>query len=134
MNRLLPTILGMSLAFWGCRGPDGDLPPAYRDVPVTRSRLESPVAQERGRWLFLAHCALCHGEGADGRGARREGLGTSPRDFTDPSWRRQTSPRRVYFAIREGVPGTAMPSWKALEEEESWDLVSYLLSVADSHR
>jgi mono/diheme cytochrome c family protein len=134
MNRLLPTILGMSLAFWGCSGPDGDLPRRYREVEVPVARLESAAAQERGRRRFLVHCALCHGERADGRGVRREGLSTSPRDFTDPSWRRQTSPRRVYFAIREGVPGTAMPSWKALEEEESWDLVSYLLSVADSHR
>jgi mono/diheme cytochrome c family protein len=124
----------MSLAFWGCRGPDGDLPRHYREVEVPVARLRSAAAQERGRRLFLVHCALCHGERADGRGVRREGLGTSPRDFTDPSWRRRRSPRRVYFAIREGVPGTAMPSWMALEEEESWDLVSYLLSVADSHR
>jgi len=134
MNRLLPTVLGTSLAFWGCRAPDGDLPRPYREVEVPVARLNSPAARERGRRLFLARCALCHGERADGRGVRREGLGTSPRDFTDPSWRRRTSPRRVYFVVREGVLGTAMPSWKALDVQECWDLVSYLLSVRDKPR
>jgi hypothetical protein len=41
------------------------------------------------------------------------------------------SPRRVYFAIREGVRGTAMPSWKSLEEGEIWDLVALLLGVGE---
>jgi mono/diheme cytochrome c family protein len=68
---------------------------------------------------------------ADGRGARREGLSTSPRDFTDPAWASRTSPRSVYFKIREGVRGTAMPGWKSLEAEEAWDLVAFLLSVSD---
>jgi mono/diheme cytochrome c family protein len=36
----------------------------------------------------------------------------------------------VYFAIREGVQGTPMPAWKALDENSTWDLVGYILSVA----
>jgi high-affinity iron transporter len=79
--------------------------------------------------LFLAHCALCHGEKADGRGLRREGLAKLPRDFTDAAWRRQISPRRVYFVIREGVRGTPMPASTTLDEEASWDVVAYVLSV-----
>jgi mono/diheme cytochrome c family protein len=46
-------------------------------------------------------------------------------------WRDHTSPRRVYHAIREGVPGTAMASWKVLNQDETWDLVAYLLTVAE---
>jgi high-affinity iron transporter len=98
-----------------------------RDLDVPRERLASAEARERGRALFAEHCALCHGERADGRGARREGLSTRPRDFTDPVWRRQTPPRAVFAAIREGVPGTAMPSWKALDPDQTWDLVAFLL-------
>ena len=88
------------------------------------------MARVNGRSLFLTHCALCHGERADGRGTRREGFAQPPRDFTDDMWRRGTSARRVYFAIREGVHGTPMPSWKVLPEEAVWDLVAYVLSVA----
>jgi len=73
---------------------------------------------------------LCHGVNADGRGDRHEGLWPLPRDFTDAAWRRSTSPRRLYFAIREGVYGTPMPAWKALDEDATWDLVAYVLSVS----
>ena len=39
----------------------------------------------------------------DGHGERTEGLSRAPRDFTNAEWRRSTSPRRVFFAIREGL-------------------------------
>jgi high-affinity iron transporter len=113
----------------GCGGADADLPAAYRRLSVPEERLASEAARERGRQLFLEHCALCHGVRADGKGVRRQGFSTPPADFTDPRWRGRVSPRRVYHAVREGVQGTAMPSWKALSDDEIWDLVAYVLSV-----
>lgn len=98
---------------------------------MPESRLRSPAARERGRRLYLEHCALCHGERADGRGVRREGLSSPPRDFTDPAWRQRTSPRRVFYTIREGSAGTAMAAWKSLDEGETWDLAAYLLAVSE---
>jgi high-affinity iron transporter len=112
------------------RSRDGDLPPSYRSLRVPEESLASTSARERGRRLFLANCALCHGVRADGRGERREGLSSSPRDFTDPTVRERISPRRMFFAIREGLRGTSMPSWKGFGERETWDLVAYLRSVA----
>ncbi len=119
----------MALGLSGCRG-EGDLPPPYRSLRVPVERLASASARERGHRLFLEHCALCHGVRADGRGVRREGLSTPPRDFTDPTAREKSSPQRMFFVIREGLSGTSMASWKALDEEQSWDLVAYLRSVA----
>ena len=51
----------------------------------------------------------------DGRGTRQTGFTQPPRNFTDEAWRRSTSPRRVFFAIREGIPGTAMAAWRAFD-------------------
>ena len=119
----------MAPALWGCSG-EGDLPPSYASLPVPVDELASATARERGRRLFLENCALCHGERADGRGVRREGLSTPPRDFTDPSAREKSSPRRMFFAIREGLHGTSMPAWKTLSDTQTWDLVAYLRSVA----
>ena len=51
--------------------------------------------------------------------------------FSDPAWRHRSSPTRVFFVIREGVQGTAMPAWKNLDTEQTWDLVAYLLSIAE---
>lgn len=127
-------VLFFSLALVGCSGEDAGLPPSYRRIDVPADRLRSADARARGRALFLQHCALCHGERADGHGARREAFNRPPADFTDAGWQRRTSDRRAYFAIREGVTGTAMPSWRSLDEGEAWDLVAYLRSVAEPPR
>jgi high-affinity iron transporter len=99
-------------------------------VTVPAARLESIEAKRHGEELFVEHCALCHGERGDGRGVRREGLTSPPRDFTNASWRRSTSPRHVFYAIREGIAGTPMPNWKALSEDDAWDLTAYVLSIS----
>ena len=65
-------VVAMSLAFSACRGGDGRLPEPYRSIAVPEERLRSAEARERGRALFLEHCALCHGERADGRGVRQQ--------------------------------------------------------------
>ena len=122
--------LFMSLVSPGCADVDRDLPREYRRLEVPDARLESADARRRGNLLFQQHCALCHGERGDGRGVRQEGLTSPPRDFTDASWRTSTSPRQVFFAIREGLRGTAMPSWKALSESDAWDMTAYVMSLS----
>jgi high-affinity iron transporter len=126
--RLIPALLTW-LALPGCADADRDLPPAYRKVAVPDAELHSAAARDRGRVLFLANCALCHGVRGDGHGERKEGLDVPPRDFTDPEWRRQTTPRHVFFAVREGLAGTPMPAWKSLTEHDAWDLTAFLFSI-----
>ncbi len=128
-DRLLAGVLLMWLASPGCADGDRDLPRVYRRVDVSEAQLASPDARQRGRALFVQHCALCHGERGDGQGVRKEGLTRPPRDFTSPGWRESTSPRRAFFTIREGLHGTPMPAWKSLTELDAWDLTAYVLSV-----
>ena len=134
MTRAALPLLALSLLLSACRDRDANLPREYRALRVPSERLASPEVRERGRRLFGEHCALCHGVAADGRGARREGMSRPPADLTDPVWRERTSARRAYFTIREGVPGTAMPAWRSLSPEETWDLVAYVLPVAPAGR
>jgi len=128
--RWLRAALLIPLSSTGCSGPEAGLPPPYGRLPVPVERLRSPQAIAHGRELFTQNCALCHGEHADGRGRRAAGFARPPANFTDPGWRARTSPRRAFFVIREGLRGTPMPSWKALSEDECWDLVAYVLSVS----
>jgi mono/diheme cytochrome c family protein len=108
------------LGLWGCE-PSGPAPPGD---------FGSHEARVRGRRLFVEHCAICHGERADGHGVRRQSLSNPPADFTDPVWSRRTPPRRIFEVIRNGVPGTSMPAWKVLDDQQIWDLASYLHAVA----
>ncbi len=69
--------------------------------------------ERRGEALFQANCAFCHG--ADGTGKNWIGQFMEPkaRDLTLYSAR--TMPRtRLLATIREGLPGTSMPGWKAV--------------------
>ena len=127
MRRFLPALATLPLALSGCDGPG---PPERSAVIVPHERLASPAARQRGRELFLVHCALCHGERADGVGRRRN-LSSRPQDFTDSSWRERSEPADVYLVIRDGRRGTAMAGWKILDADQTWDLVAYVLSVAN---
>jgi high-affinity iron transporter len=133
MTRLLPVAALMCLVLLGCADVDRDLPRPYRRIEVAPAQLASADARARGSRLFLEYCALCHGERGDGHGVRHEGLTATPRDFTNSEWRAATSPRHVFYAIREGLPGTSMPGWKALSEQDAWDLTAYVLSLGE-HR
>lgn len=119
----------MALALW-LSACEAEAPRGSRPVAVPVTRLADPAARQRGRALFARHCALCHGQRGDGRGERRTGLSPPPRDLTDPTWQARTSTASIFLAVREGVPGTAMPSWAALSEEDCWDLVAYVRSLA----
>lgn len=114
--------------WWACDAPD--LPPDYRRLAVPEARLASPEARSRGRELFLEHCAICHGERADGRGRRRN-LSVRAADFTDIAWRQRITPEEAYHVVREGIRGTPMPAWKNLDSDQTWDVVVYVLSVAE---
>ena len=129
MRRLLLVGVLMWLVLPGCTDADRNLPRPYRTVGVPVARLVSTESRNRGGRLFRQHCALCHGERGDGRGVRREGLTRPPRDFTNPAWREATSPRHVFYAIREGLSGTPMPSWRAMSEQDAWDMTAYILSL-----
>lgn len=112
--------IAMLLALSGCEPGEVAVPPGF----------DTPQARARGRELFVEHCAICHGEHADGRGPRRGSLSPPPANFRDPSWSARSRPAATFATVRDGRPGTPMPAWKAvLSEPEIWELVSYLHSV-----
>jgi high-affinity iron transporter len=98
-------------------------------MTIPADLLASSEARARGAAAFREYCTLCHGERGNGLGPRREGLAPPPRDFTNRAWRQSTSPRRIFYAIREGLAPAAMPSWKALSEEQAWELTAYVWSL-----
>ena len=123
MRLLLTTIcLIMSTAPSGCRSPAG---------PAARVPVGDAGALARGRAVFQAHCALCHGAAGDGRGARHAGFKHPPPDFTNEAWRDGATPAHVLEVVTHGVHGTAMAAWAgSLTAAERQDVAAYVLSLA----
>ncbi len=87
---------------------------------------EKPSAL-RGKTIFEANCATCHGAAGDGSGL------PGATDFTDVEFMRGKTPAEFYGAIRDGVEGTAMPAWgETLSEMDIWDVLYYGRTFATS--
>ncbi len=86
--------------------------------------LTSQAAQQAGAAIFAADCAICHGAKGDGRGLRREAMSPPPANLTLPPW--SEASHTAFLAIRNGVPGTAMPSWPMLSDDDIWNVVAFI--------
>lgn len=109
-------------------------------IPPTPSWMEDsetrPEHARKGRELYRANCAPCHGDTGRGDGpsaaALEDDLGrpAPPHDLTTGLWKSGRYPADLFRTLTTGMDGTPMPSFgDALSAEERWDLVSYLLSL-----
>lgn len=83
-----------------------------------------------GQTLWAANCAVCHGAKGDGETPFKETLKPAPANFTDHEVLAGLSPFRAYNALSSGIPGTAMPAFPTLTEDERWSLAFYLFSFS----
>lgn len=121
----------MSLALLGCSAEASPFSVDYDQVEVPVAQLSSDEARARGRTLFKEKCALCHGDRADGNGVRSKGLSGKPVNFGSSEWRSNTTAIRLFEVLSEGERGTSMPAWPTLSDGQKWDLVAYVLSIAE---
>lgn len=91
-----------------------------------------------GKVLYDKWCAQCHGENGDGQGIATPYVHPEPRDFTAGKYKVRSTPNGtlptdedIIQAIREGLPGTAMPAFPELSNAEVDHLVVYLKSFSD---
>ena len=88
--------------------------------------------------LFRLHCAHCHGVSGDGMGPTARFLNPYPRDyrkglFKFTSTQGATTPPTMgdlKRTLRQGIPGTAMPSFILLSQAEIDALVEYVKYLA----
>lgn len=98
------------------------------DVATSPARAPDP---ERGRSLYASDCAVCHGARGGGDGAVASQLDPPPTSFRDPRMN-QVSPHQVFGAMLNGIPGTAMPSWRgARPPGDLWDIASFVMTLRE---
>ncbi|MBI4592899.1 MAG: c-type cytochrome [Candidatus Rokubacteria bacterium] len=119
------------------------LPPATGEpLPVrltpSTARPASPELLALGQRVYDKQCAACHGVSGRGDGEAAYLLYPKPRDFTAAkyrlvsTWERVPADEDLFRTISRGMPGSAMPSWGHLSEEERWALVHYIKTFASS--
>ena len=108
-------------------------PPEYlaRANPMT-STPEVLAAGERvytGK-LKSYNCSVCHGVKGDGKGPLASQYNPPPRNFSCKDTVNGIPDGQLFWIIRNGSPGTAMPPSKDLTDEQVWQLVHYLRNIA----
>src|SRR5262245_65048751 len=79
----------------------------------------TPQEVARGRALFEAQCAYCHG--ADGDGGRGANLARAV-------LRRAPTDEALFRVVNRGIPGTGMPG-NAMSARETWQVVAFVRSL-----
>lgn len=102
-----------------------------RQNPLPRDRADLEAA----RSLYLgsggkAGCATCHGERGDGLGVLASQFNPRPRNFACAATVNGIPDGQLFWIIRYGSPGTAMPAHPEFDEQQTWQLVHYLRELA----
>ena len=130
-------VSGVSLAF--ADKPDKAQCPQNRttpDAPRKYFGMKNPLEAtekriKKGEVLYMdtaqpMQCLHCHGARGDGTGEL--GLQADPpaRNFTCAETMKNISDGQMFWAIKNGIDGTAMPAYPDLADWQIWILIHYV--------
>jgi mono/diheme cytochrome c family protein len=110
------------------------------DAAIEELKLDDKTL-EKGSRHFRVHCVHCHGVPGDGRGPTARWINPHPRDFRAGMFKFQSIDRTASSArpparadllrtLRNGIEGTAMPTFVLLSDEELESLISYVIHLS----
>lgn len=106
-----------------------DVPPGVGDQFV----IDPGGKFVHGKRLYLTHCMHCHGVSGDGNGPTAKYLNPLPRDyrlgifkFTSTTQTDKARRDDLSRTIKYGIPGTYMPSFMLLKDDELAAIVEYV--------
>lgn len=105
-------------------------------IPENQASSTEPSV-EKGEAIYKKKCLICHGKTGKGDGLAAPFTSPRPRKLYKGHLKFRSTPfgkiptdHDIFDIISKGMPGTTMPSWKHLSEEDRWSLVSYLKKLA----
>jgi len=91
-----------------------------------------------GRVAYMRNCMHCHGVAGDGNGPTAKYLNPLPRDyrlgifkFTSTNSMSRVSRDDLRRVIRNGIPGTYMPSFLLMKDDEAEAILEYVLQLRE---
>ena len=96
---------------------------------------------ERGRQVYQRYCEQCHGDRGDGKGEVARWAQPKPRDFRQGHYKFRSTPygslpttSDIDRVIRDGLYGTLMPPFEALNPRARRDVIAYLQTFSSRWR
>ena len=90
--------------------------------------------QLEGEGLFTQRCASCHGVAGAGDGALARSLTKLPPEIGTITWQSERSDDQLAAAIKDGMPGTAMPPSRDLTDAQVASMVAYIRQLPTKDR
>lgn len=117
------------------------IPAAYAKAAIPDAVWTDPKAIAKGKEIFTAKCALCHGEKGDGKGPAAANLPLKPADLTDGKMVAEMAGNYWLWRVSEGglvepfrSKGSVMPAWKGeLSMNDRWAVIAYAHTLS-GHR
>ena len=101
--------------------------PADMSLPLPHGLVGDP---QKGRQFYSANCFTCHGLKGNGRGPRASFIYPPPRNFLAEKSRIRLNRPALFKAIYSGIPGTVMPSWgKVLNDQQIANVAEYVFDT-----
>lgn len=95
----------------------------------------SPELLAKGKNLYEATCAACHGSTGKGDGPAAAGLPTKPRVFAQAAgWKNGPRMDGLWKTLDQGLPGTSMQSYSYLSKKDRMALVHHIQTMATFDR
>ena len=117
-------------------GKRGAAMPAWGEVLTRQERWDvisyifslahSAPQLAEGQGIYLSECAGCHGATGHGDGAYSTVLLTPAPDLTQARQLARRSNTELFATIRDGTPGTAMPAFRGLTDDEAWKATAFV--------
>jgi high-affinity iron transporter len=140
MNGVSPAMMykitSIGIAGTPMAGFAGALTPEQRwNVVAYVNSLRTTRAQLlEGEGLYTQRCASCHGVGGGGDGALARSLTKLPTEIGGVAWQVEHSDEQIATVVRNGIPGTAMPSSRELTPAEAASVVAYVRTLPTKER
>ena len=112
-----------------------------RSAPARYLKKKNPVPNSpenirEGKLLYFKEakptaCGLCHGQRGNGNGKLAKGLNPPPRNFTCAELMDLIPDGQLFWIIKNGSRGTAMPVHKeTLTDKKIWQLIRFIRHFA----
>ncbi|MGH7775100.1 MAG: c-type cytochrome [Candidatus Binatia bacterium] len=109
-------------------------------VPMLAWTVSASLAADaipRGKAVYEAHCAVCHGVAGDGNGPEAHRFFTRPSDLTRASFKFRSTPsgslptdQDLERTIRRGLPASGMVAQEHLSDTEIRDVIAYIKTLS----